>query len=187
MSFKFSDKPNKTLYIYCRVSTTKQDEDGISLDVQEENGLKVSKRLGLKPISIKEQGSGLKPYIEERPLFTDLMDYVVDGKIKHFWIDEDTRLTSYDIDQQVIHLEMKKNGVNLFVGTSTTPKMWDWTTDLVDTIITKVNQHQIRTQVRKSIRSKRKLFQDGCYMKGDPPFGYKLKNKKLVIDKEESK
>ena len=44
-------------------------------------------------------------------------------------------------------------------------------TDLLDTIITKVNQEQIRTQVRKSIRSKRRLFSEGKYMKGDPPFG----------------
>ena len=64
------------------------------------------------------------------------------------------------------------------------PKKWDWTTDLVDTIITKVNQQQIRIQVRKSIRSKRKLFSDGCYMKGDPPFGYKLENKRLVPDED---
>ena len=43
-----------------------------------------------------------------------------------------------------------------------------------------VNQNQIKTQIRKSIRSKKRLFTEGCYMKGDSPFGYDLKDKKLV-------
>ena len=183
---KITNKPNETLYIYCRVSTSGQDKDGVSLDVQEERGLKVSKQLGLSPIVIKEQGSGLKPFREVRPLFTQLYDSVEDGFVKNVWIDEDTRLTRYDIDQQLIHLEMKQKSVNLYVGMNENPKKWDFTTDLIDTIITKVNQNQIQKQVRKSIRSKRKLFQEGCYMKGDPPFGYKLVDKKLELHEENS-
>ena len=194
MSIKINKRPEETLYIYCRVSTTHQSDEGVSLDVQEERGLKLSKRLNLKPVVIKEQGSGLQPYIPHtnekgkkrgRPLFTEIMDEIEDDGIKNMWIDEDTRLTRFDQDQQYIHILMKKKGVNLFVGTSTTPKKWDWITDLVDTIITKVNQNQIRTQVRKSNRSKRKLFSEGCYMKGDPPYGYKLVDKKLEIDDEQ--
>jgi site-specific DNA recombinase len=184
---KITNKPNKTLYIYCRVSTTKQDEDGISLDVQKENGLKVSKRLGLKPISIKEQGSGLKPYIDERPLFSELMDNVVDGKVKHLWIDEDTRLTRNDLDQPFIHSELKKYDVNLYLGVRGEKKnLDDFGTRLVDMVRVMINQNEIRKQVRKSIKSKVKLFNEGKYMKGDPPFGYKLVDKKLEIHEENS-
>ena len=181
MSLKFTDKPKETLYIYCRVSTSGQEKGGSSLDVQSERGVKLSKQLNLKPIVIQEQGSGMKPYIVVRTQFSELMDGIDDGKVKNVWIDEDTRLTRFDVDQQYIHIQMKKNEVQLFVGTSTLPKKWDWITDLVDTLITKVNQNQIKTQVRKSIRSKRKLFSEGCYMKGDPPFGYKLIDRKLEI------
>ena len=185
---KLTNKPNETLYIYCRVSTSGQEKDGSSLDVQKDRGIKLSKELNLSPIVIQEQGSGMKPYIphtdengkkQGRPLFTEIMDGIEDGQVKNFWVDEDTRLTRFDVDQQYIHIQMKLKQVNLYIGTSNTPKKWDWITDLVDTIITKVNQNQIRTQVRKSIRSKRKLFQEGCYMKGDPPFGYELIDKKL--------
>ena len=188
MNIKLTNKPNETLYLYCRVSTSGQEKDGSSLDVQKDRGIKLSKELNLSPIVIQEQGSGMKPYIPHkdekgkkhgRVLFTELMDGLEDGFVKNVWIDEETRLTRLDTDIQYIHIQMKKMGVNLFVGSSTIPKKWDWITDLVDTIITKVNQNQIRTQVRKSIRSKRKLFQEGCYMKGDPPFGYELIDKKL--------
>ena len=186
MKIKISDKPQKTLYIYCRVSTTGQDKDGYSLDVQEGRGIKLSKQLNLKPIVIQEQGSGMKPYLDVRPLFSELMDGINDGYVKNVWIDDDTRLTRNDVDQQMIHVTMKKYGVNLYVGSSHTPKKWDWITDLVDTIITKVNKNQIETQVRKSRRSVRKKYKEGCWMKGKPPFGYDLVDKRLVINKEES-
>jgi len=186
MKIKITDKPDETLYIYCRISTKHQSE-GVSLDVQEERGLQVSKQLGLSPIVIKEQGSGLKPYIEERPLFTDLMDYVVDGKIKHFWIDEDTRLTRNKDDQGFIHNDFVKNDVVLYVGKDGGIKdLKDWMVDLIDSITVRINERQIRQQVRKSISSKRRLFTQGCYMKGDPPFGYKLVDKKLEIHEENS-
>ena len=175
------------LYIYCRVSTSSQSDEGVSLDVQEQRGIEVSIKNNLKPISIKEQGSGLKPYIEERPLFSNLMDKVSDGEVKHIWIDELTRLTRNDVDLPFISLEMKKNNVNLYVGKSGQLKEWGFETKLLDTIITMVNQNQIKTQIRKSIRSKRKLFQEGYYMKGDCPFGYDLEDKRLVIHPINSK
>jgi site-specific DNA recombinase len=169
------------LYIYCRVSTSSQSDEGVSLDVQEQRGIEVSKKNNLKPISIKEQGSGLKTYTEERPLFSSLMDKVSDGEVKHIWIDELTRLTRNDVDLPFISLEMKKNNVNLYVGERGSLKEWGFETKLLDTIITMVNQNQIKTQIRKSIRSKKRLFQEGCYMKGQSPFGYDLKDKKLIL------
>ena len=192
-TIKFNDDIENTLYVYCRVSTSGQEKDGSSLEVQKNRGVELSEKLNLNPVIMTEQGSGLQPYIpktnekgksEGRPLFTELIDGIEDDIVKNIWVDDDTRLTRNDTDLQFLHLTMKQKGVRLFVGSSMEPKKWDWTTDLVDTIITKVNQQQIRIQVRKSIRSKRKLFSDGCYMKGDSPFGYKLENKRLVPDED---
>jgi len=184
---KFTDKPNDTLYIYCRISTRGQDKDGVSLEVQEERGLEFSKKLNLTPIVIKEQGSGLKPFEEERPLFTELFDGITDGLVKHLWVDERTRLTRNDVDQTLIYFEFVRNDCNYYREKDTNPiDVRDFSVDLLDTIITKVNQNQIRQQVSKSIRSRVKLFNEGCYMKGSPPFGYKLVDKKLEIHEENS-
>jgi len=193
---KITNKPNKTLYIYCRVSTSGQDKDGVSLDVQEERGLQVSKQLGLSPIVIKEQGSGLKPYIphtdengkkQGRPLFSEIMKSVSFGDVKHLWIDTDNRLTRHDVDEPFIKSKLKSNNVKLYVGIDGKVKdLDDFGTKLVDMIRVMVNQDQIQEQVEKSIRSKRKLFQEGCYMKGDPPFGYKLVEKKLELHEDNS-
>ena len=81
MTIDFTNKPENTLYIYCRVSTSGQEKDGSSLDVQEQRGIELSKKLKLKPIVIKEQGSGMKSYLEVRPLFSDLMDGINDGYV----------------------------------------------------------------------------------------------------------
>jgi len=172
MSLKFSKNPDNTLYIYSRVSSSNQSNEGVSLSVQSDRGRKISKILGILPKVIEEQGSGLKPFSDTRPQFLELYDGITDGLIKNVWIDEETRLTRNDVDQTLIHYEMKKNKVNLYVGNSEEPKKWDFITDLVDTIITKVNQEQIRTQIKKSIRSKVRQFNDGYYVLSVTPFGY---------------
>ena len=44
-----------------------------------------------------------------------------------------------------------------------------------------------KDEIKKSIQTKIDLFNSGLYMKGDPPFGYNVVDRKLVVDKEESK
>jgi len=132
------NEPNGTLTIYCRTSGTR-DKNELSLGVQEERGIKLSKKLELKPIVVKEKGSGIKPYDEVRELFTELVDDISDDKIKNFWVDDKTRLSRNDTDEQFVYMLMKQKEVNMYYGSDTTPKKWDWITDLVDTIQTKVN------------------------------------------------
>jgi len=186
-SFSYHDKPkDNCMYIYCRVSTKSQNDEGISLEVQRDRGLEVSKRLGLEPIVIMEQGSGLKPYKTERPKFSHLMVGIQDGYVKNVWIDELTRKSRNDVDLPFIQLEMKVQNIHLYVGSEGKIKEWGFETKVLDTLITMVNQNQIEKQVRKSIRSKRRLFSEGLYMKGQPPFGYYINQKKLEIEDVES-
>ena len=156
MNIKLTNKPNETLYIYCRVSTTKQDEDGQSLNVQEERGLKVSKRLGLSPIVIKEQGSGLKPFEDERPLFSDLyFEGICDGKVKNLWTDDLLRLTRHDRDQTIIYWRLQDLGIRYYVGMTTEPKNLgeNELMSLMDTMFVRFNQISKREEIQKRRRS----------------------------------
>ena len=177
----YNGKPETTLYIYCRVSTSGQEEKGISLDVQEMNGIEVSEKLGLKPIVIKEQGSGFKGYIEEREHFSELIYQMSLNKVKNVYIDDMTRLTRNDVDLPSISYQMRQKEVSLYVGKEGILKEWGFESKLLDNIITMVNQQQFKIMKEKSIRSKIELFKQGYYMKGQPPFGYKLVDRKLVI------
>jgi len=190
MSIKFTNNPNKTLYIYCRVSDKSKTNDGVSLSVQSDRGREVSKILGLSPIVIEEQGSGLKPYLEERPLFTELMDNVVDGYVKHIWIDEETRLTRNDVDQPYISNLLINNETTLYKGKNGSVKeLEDFGTRLVDMVRVMINQEQINTQVRKSVRSRRNRWNEGYYNLSVTPYGYEKykvgKGKKLKEKKGE--
>ena len=149
------NEPNGTLTIYCRTSGTK-DKNELSLDVQESRGIQMSKKLGLEPRVIKEKGSGIKPYDEVRPLFTDLVDDISDNKISNFWVDDKTRLTRNDSDEQFVYMLMKQNDVNMYYGLDTTPKKWDWITDLVDTIITTGTRSSAPENETHAIQDRRK-------------------------------
>ena len=177
----YGEKPENTLHIYCRVSTSGQEKDGISLEVQGKNGIKVSEKLGLTPIVIKEQGSGFKSYIDEREHFTELVFQIGEGNVKNVYIDDMTRLTRNDVDLPSISYMMRQKEVNLYVGKEGVLKEWGFESKLLDNIITMVNQQQFKIMKEKSIRSKRELFRQGYYMKGTPPFGYKLVDRKLEI------
>ena len=48
--------PNMTLYIYTRVSTTVQADEGMSLDIQAEIGKERAKKLGFTPKVLNEGG-----------------------------------------------------------------------------------------------------------------------------------
>lgn len=126
-TIKFNDDTENTLYVYSRVSTSGQEKDGSSLEVQKNRGVELSEKLNLNPVIMTEQGSGLQPYIpktnekgkpEGRPLFTELIDGVEDDLVRNIWVDDDTRLTRNDTDLQFLHLTMKQKGVRLFVVSS---------------------------------------------------------------------
>ena len=106
VSFNFDTViPTETMVIYCRVSTTRQGEEGNSLEVQEQRGIELSNKLGLTPIIFKEVGSGNplgdKSYLttDERPLFKKIMSNVKMGNVKNLWVDKDDRLTRDKISQ----------------------------------------------------------------------------------------
>ena len=195
VSFNFDTViPTETMVIYCRVSTTRQGEEGNSLEVQEQRGIELSNKLGLTPIIFKEVGSGNplgdKSYLttDERPVFKKIMSNVKMGNVKNLWVDKDDRLTRDKMDLSLISHDFKEYKVSYYIGRSKSPKdLSDWTTDLIDNIIVRVKQQYVQDLVERSNQSKRKRFQEGCWMKGPPPFGYDLKDKMLVVNKKESK
>lgn len=194
VSFNFDTIiPTETMVVYCRVSTTRQGEEGNSLEVQEQRGIELSKKLGLTPIIFTEVGSGNplgdKSYLttDERPLFKKIMSNVKMGNVKNLWVDKDDRLTRDKMDLSIISQDFTEYKVNYYIGRTKRPKdLSDWTTDLIDQILVRVKQHYVQDLVERSNQSKRKRFEEGCWMKGPPPFGYDLEDKMLVVNKTES-
>ena len=92
----------ETLHIYTRVSTSNQ-LDGTSLDIQKEKGIKISKQLGMEyKIWNEGHGSGFEEYSEFRPVFSRLLENIKDGKVKHFYVMDLSRLTRNEMDSYKI-------------------------------------------------------------------------------------
>ena len=103
------------LHIYTRVSTRVQDVDGTSLDTQKELGITKSEELGLKYKVWNEGGaSSHHEDLHNRPILTQLMREVEDGKVSNLFVFNNDRLSRNDITQQTIKIALQRNNVILF-------------------------------------------------------------------------
>ena len=81
-----------TLYCYIRVSSDRQEKDGSSLDVQNDMGIKVSKKLNLKP-DVKTYNEGSRSStIHYREKFEQLKEDIKSKKVKYIWVQDRSRL-----------------------------------------------------------------------------------------------
>ena len=134
--------------------------------------------------------SGFKVGFKNREQFTQMMMEVEMGYIKHIWCEDYTRLTRIIDDSIKIDTLIMKGEVSVYEGLMGNKLYQPNNTmeRIYQVMKTMMGGDVKKDEIRKSKKQKVKLFKEnGCYMKGDSPFGYKLKDKKLVINKDESK
>ena len=180
-------KEKQTLYIYLRVSTSNQEKDGTSLPEQEKLGIQKAKSLGMD-YEVHNEGSksGSLEEIEERPVLANLLSMVETGDVKHIYVYNHDRLSRNDITWSIIKKRFTdfKVTIHTHISTSRIDNPMD---ELILTFMTGLTKYEnsIRTARLKNGRFIR--AKQGYWVLGNLPFGYRLgKNKKLVIDKEQS-
>jgi site-specific DNA recombinase len=176
------------LYLYLRVSTDQQLEDGFGILNQKELGLKVSKRLGFNPIVINEGSkSSSGDDISDRPELVRLLNLVEDGIVKNLWVFAVDRLSRNSLTSAIIREKLKKNGVKLYVKEGTSFDLSDPNDELIQSILERFSifDNQIRTDRLR--RGRLSSIKNGGWKGGVSPFGYSLSNKKIVINPNESK
>lgn len=179
--------PKQVLNCYLRVSTRVQETDGTSLDTQKELGILRAKELGFKH-KIWNEGAKSSHHedIASRPVLSSLLTDIRDGNVKHLWVIENSRLSRNDMVASTIRYECNKAGVILYTkdgrydlnnpSDTFTRQILDATSQL---------ENALRTE--RSRLGKLQKARNGFWHGGVPPFGYKLKDKKLVPHPEESK
>jgi len=178
------------LYIYTRVSTKSQEEEGTSLETQKEMGVSIAEKLGMKGITIDEGGkSSWKDNLLNRPRLTELLEDAENGLVKYLWVFNTDRLGRKDSSWYGILSVLIKHKVSLYVGESTKPYDFNSAADkLTVTILSSISQYD--NELRRSrmiLGKKRKLSNGSNWVGGTPPFGYVVKDKKLIIDPKSSK
>ena len=173
------------LHVYCRVSSGIQ-EKGNSLEEQENSGIKLSKQLGLKH-HIWNEGSVTSKLdtLHNRPQILRLLEMIDEGKVKHLYVISLDRLSRNESTSFNIKYKLIQNKVTLYTSTG----QYDFD-NYMDKFIfnTLSNSSVLENEMRrdKSVRGKISGMKKGHWKGGDVNFGYKLVDKKLQINKEES-
>ncbi|MEQ6124550.1 recombinase family protein [Pseudotenacibaculum sp. MALMAid0570] len=176
--------------ILLRVSTDQQQNEGGGLDIQRKQGLEMSKKLGLKPIIFNEGSqSSFKVEINERVKLVELLDEVQKGTIKNIWVFNSDRLGRNTQSWMSIYKILIEHGVKIYVGVSPKPYDLDNPLDNLNmNILSLISQYDNQIRRMRSVMGKRNSLKNGnTFIGGTKPFGYDVKNKKLIPNNEEKK
>ncbi len=175
------------LHIYSRVSTSVQEEEGTSLETQKELGILKSKELGLGYKVWNEGGqSSSKDDLLNRPVLTKLLELVESGEVKHLFVFNTDRLSRNEQTWSFIRLRLVKHDVTLYTSSGVF-NLNNPIDKLLLGIMSEVSSYDNYLRTERSRLGKVKRIKQGFWMGGPPPFGYEIKDKKLVPNKQETK
>ena len=126
--------------------------------------------------------------LNKRPELSLLMNLVREGKVQHMFVERTDRLSRSNKTFTGINVDLARNNVTLYTRTGSFQVGSRPEDKLLLSLLGVFAEYdnELRTQRLKTGRFIR--AKQGFWMLGTLPFGYKLgKNKKLAIDKEQSK
>lgn len=177
----------KNLDIYLRVSTEQQIDEGFGIENQREVGIKVSKKLGMKPIFWDEGSkSSSSDLIEDRPILNELMFKINSGEVNNLWVFNNDRLSRNENVWNTIRITLRKNNVTLYVGEGTKYSLENFMDDFIFGVMSEVSKYDNRLRTERLRRGKLSKVKGGGWKGGPPPFGYDLKDGKLLKNVKES-
>lgn len=161
----------KTAFIYARVSTEEQAEEGKSIQTQEILSRKWAKENGysIQGLFVDEGKSATSL---NRPALQEMLAKCQDKGIVEAIIVQDTdRLSRNTLDHLTIKSILKKKGIRIV---SISQPMIDDSPEgnLIDTIIASVNAFQSQITGRKTSKVLEEKAKLGWYPGGLPPLGY---------------
>jgi len=186
MATKSKSKTNQILHIYTRVSTVSQADRGTSLQTQLELGKKKAKQLGFGYKQWDEGGkSSHHDEITKRPVLNDLMLKIREGEIKHLFVYDQSRISRNDNVATTVRYECQKQNVTLY----TKDGQFDLSNPqekFLKQVLDGIAEFENSIRAERTRLGKINRVKDGFWHGGPPPFGYKLVEKKLVVEKKEA-
>lgn len=182
---------NNSLHIYCRVSSQVQVEEGNSIVVQEKTGIRKFKELEktgeVKDYQIWNEGgqSSDKDTLDNRPVLEKLLMGVELGIVNHIFVFDIDRLSRNRITFTFIRSKLIENDVNLYLKDQKYNLNRE-EDNLVMGIVSEVVTFENKKRGEKSRIGKLHRIRDGHWKGGQISFGYRVEDKKPVIDEFES-
>ncbi len=174
------------LHIYTRVSSKIQQEEGTSLEIQKQLGIKKSEELGFDFRLWNEGGqSSFHDDLNNRPVLVGLLTLIESGSVKHLYVYNTDRLSRNQQTWAVIRYKLLAHGVTLHTS-SGQMELKNPVDDLMLGILSEISQYDNRIRSERSRMGRFQKVQQGGWKGGPPPFGYRLINRRLEIDPFES-
>lgn len=170
-----------TVYGYCRVSTERQAKEGVSIDTQKKEIFYYCRNANLEdPVYVIDKGiSGAMPF-SLRPNGGPLLDKLKPGD--HIVALKLDRMFRRIIDAHDVAEELKKRGVSLHLKDLGGNVMGGQTSELLFSIMSAFSQFE-RDRIKERIREVKATQKDeGRYLGGRVPVGYRVKDGYLVED-----
>lgn len=178
---------SETQHIYTRVSTVVQADEGMSLDVQRDIGIDRAKSLGFEHKLWNEGGrSSNHEEIDKRPVLSQVYDAIRKGVIKHLFVYDQSRLSRNDNVSSIFRYECNKQGVTLY-NKEGKYDLGNHQDQFLKQILDAVGQFDNSQRAERTRLGKLSRVRQGSWMGGPPPYGYQIKDKKLVVNPVESK
>lgn len=175
------------LHIYTRVSTLAQADSGTSLETQLELGTKRAKALGFDLKHWDEGGkSSHHENIQDRPVLFEMYEAIKTGEIKHLWIYDQSRISRNDQVASIFRYECNKQGVTLYTKDGQMD-LSNPSEKLLKHLLDGIAEFDNSVRAERTRLGKLNRVTAGYWHGGPPPFGYKIENKKLVVEKTEAK
>lgn len=174
-----------------RVSSKPQETDGGSLDVQREMGKNVSKKLEIPFVEFDEGvQSSYNVEVNLRPKLVELLDSIQKKNgIRKVWVFNTDRLGRTSQSWYSILKVFLDYNVKIYIGEDYN-KPFDLTNSvdkLTIGVLTLISQYDNELRRLRSVIGKRNSLKSGnTYLGSTIPFGYSVKNKKLIINDLES-
>lgn len=160
----------KTAVIYGRVSTTRQADDGISVDAQIEGGHKKAEALEADVVRVFRD-DGISGRTDDRPDFRAAVGYCRAHQVDYFICWSTSRFARNKLDAALYKKELKQSGCRVvYVSVdldSETDSGW-----MMESILEIFDEHYSRQVSADTLRSMMKNARDGYWNGGRVPFGY---------------
>lgn len=171
--------------LYIRVSSEEQVREGYSLDAQRENLIRYAKSKGYSIVDIyADEGITARKKYTNRKEFMRLLSDVEDGKIDIILFIKLDRWFRNVADYYKIQEILDRNSVNW----STTTESYDTTNAngrlYINIRLAVAQDESDRTSERIKFVFEKKVL-DSEVIWGTPPLGYRIENKRIVIDEKE--
>lgn len=176
---------------YIRVSTDRQAEKGLGLDVQERAIRAWAKTAGHRITAMtRDEGVSGSNGLATRTGLADALDVIRDGKAKGLVVYRLDRLARDLIVQEQILAEVRRIGGDVFTTAAGEAGYLaddpdDPSRKLIRQVLGAVAEYE-RSMIALRMRSgRRRKAENGGYAYGSPPLGYRAEGKQLVPDESE--